>query len=309
MSSLYGRDIISISDLSPAELRQVVKTALRTKRSGKFPPRALAGKTLALLFEKPSLRTRVSFEMAMYQLGGHCLYLSPQEVGLGKREPVADVARVLARYVDVVAARTFSHKSVEELAKFADISIINALSDAEHPCQAMGDIMTIYERKGNWQGLKLAFIGDGNNVAASLSQAAAMVGMHFIIASPPGYDLPRDVLERARNLARDSGGRIETVREPQHAASKADVLYTDVWTSMGDEDEKEQRQVAFSSYQVNLELVSLASRDVIVMHDLPAHHGEEITHEAFERFHEVIFDQAENRMHAQRSLLFHLLVS
>ena len=294
-----------MADLSPDEVRLIVETAYRAKREGY--PSELKGKILALLFEKPSLRTRVSFEVAMRRLGGDCIYLSPQEVGLGSREPIADVARVLERYVDIIAARTFAHSSVEELARYASIPVINALSDGEHPCQALGDLLTIYEHKGRWQGIRLAFVGDGNNVAASLALASAMVGMHFVIASPAGYEIPQTVVHKARSLAATSGGGVELVRDPLEAARGADVLYTDVWTSMGQESEQAQRRQAFAGYQVNAALMAVASSEVIIMHDLPAHHGEEITDDAFESPRSVIFDQAENRLHAQQALIFHLL--
>jgi len=299
--ALRGRDLLSIADLSPQELRRVIEVALRMKREGWRP--SLGGKLLALLFEKPSLRTRVSFEVAMRQLGGQALYLSPAEVGMGVREPVADVARVLDRYVDIIAARTFAHATVEELARFARVPVINALSDYEHPCQALGDLLTIYERKGGFEGIRLAFIGDGNNVARSLALACAMVGMEFVIASPPGYSLEGEVRERAQAL----GGRIRQVEEPREAALGAHILYTDVWTSMGQEGEREERQRAFAGYQVNRQLLSLASPEVLVMHPLPAHRGEEIEAEVIEGPRSVVFDQAENRLHAQRALLALLL--
>ncbi len=276
-------------------------TALRLKNGGSSS--LLAGKNLALLFEKPSLRTRVSFEVAMRQLGGHALYLSPAEVGLGKREPVADVARVLSRQVDVVAARTFEHKTVEELARWAEVPVINALSDGEHPCQALADLLTIYEKKGRWEGLTLAYVGDGNNVARSLALGSAMVGMSFRIASPAGYGLPEAVVEEARRRAAASGAEVVCLESPEEAVRGADIVYTDVWASMGSEDEAEERARAFAGYQVTPELVALAAPDAIVMHDLPAHRGEEIADEVIEGPQSVVFDQAENRLHAQKALL------
>jgi len=298
---LHGRDLISIADMSPQDIQRVVNTALIMK-SGRSSS-VLKGKTLALLFEKPSLRTRVSFDVAMHQLGGHAVYLSPAEVGLGEREPVADVARVLSRYVDAIATRTFAQETVEELARWADVPVINALSDGEHPCQALADLLTIYEKKSRWRGLVLAFVGDGNNVARSLMLGSALAGMDFRIASPQGYGISTQLVDKAKSLAAASGAAVACVESPQEAVSGADVVYTDVWTSMGQEKERAERQRAFGGYQVNAELLALASPDAIVMHDLPAHRGEEIADEVIEGPQSVIFDQAENRLHAQRAVL------
>ena len=297
---MHGRDLISIADMSPQDIRRVVDTA-RMMKSGR-PSSVLKGKTLALLFEKPSLRTRVSFDVAMQQLGGHAVYLSPAEVGLGEREPVADVARVLSRYVDAIATRTFAQETVEELARWADVPVINALSDGEHPCQALADLLTIYEKKGRWQGVVLSFVGDGNNVARSLMLGSALAGMDFRIASPQGYGISTELVDKAKSLAA-SGVAVVCVESPQEAVSGADVVYTDVWMSMGQEKEQAERQRAFSGYQVNAELLALASPDAIVMHDLPAHRGEEIADEVIEGPQSVIFDQAENRLHAQKAVL------
>jgi ornithine carbamoyltransferase len=298
---LHGRDLISMADLSLGDVQRVVDTALQTKNGQS--PSVLAGKTLALLFEKPSLRTRVSFDVAMRQLGGHVLYLSPAEVGLSEREPVADVARVLSRYVDAIAARTFKHETVEELARWADVPVINALSDGEHPCQALADLLTIFERKGRWRGLVLSFVGDGNNVARSLMLGSALVGMEFRIASPDGYRISGALVDKAEDLAAASGAGIACVQSAQEAVRGADVVYTDVWASMGQEGEQAERRRAFEGYQVNAELLALASPDAIVMHDLPAHRGEEIADEVIEGPQSVVFDQAENRLHAQRAVL------
>ena len=298
---MHGRDLISIADMSPQDIQRVVNTALIMK-SGR-PSSVLKGKTLALLFEKPSLRTRVSFDVAMHQLGGHAVYLSPAEVGLGEREPVADVARVLSRYVDAIAARTFKHETVEELARWADVPVMNALSDGEHPCQALADLLTIYEKKGRWRGLVLSFVGDGNNVARSLMLGSALAGMDFRIASPQGYGISTELVDKAKSLAAASGAAVACVESPQEAVSGADVVYTDVWTSMGQEKERAERQRAFSGYQVNAELLALALPDAIVMHDLPAHRGEEIADEVIEGPQSAIFDQAENRLHAQKAVL------
>jgi ornithine carbamoyltransferase len=298
---MRGRDLLSIADLTPEELRGTLEMALRMKQGGCTP--LLQGKTLALLFEKASLRTRVSFDVAMQQLGGHAVYLSQAEVGLGQRESVADIARVLSRYVDAIAARTFAQSTLEVLAKYATVPVINALSDDEHPCQAAADLLTIYEKKGRFAGLSLAFVGDGNNVAASLAQGSAMVEMNFAIASPDGYGLPASVLAQARRLASRTGASVRVVTAPEEAVRGADVVYTDVWTSMGQEDEHGERLRAFAGYQVNQRLLSLAAPDAIFMHDLPAHRGEETVDEVIDGPQSVVLDQAENRLHAQRAIL------
>jgi ornithine carbamoyltransferase len=298
---MRGRDLLSIADLGPDELRGVLEMALRMKQDGCAP--LLQGKTLALLFEKASLRTRVSFDVAMRQLGGHAIYLSQAEVGLGQRESVADIARVLSRYVDAIAARTFAQSTLEALTKHASVPVINALSDDEHPCQAAADLLTIYEKKGRFAGLSLAYVGDGNNVAASLAQGSAMMGMNFAIASPDGYGLPAPVLGQAERLAALTGVSVRVVTAPEEAARGADIVYTDVWTSMGQEDQRRERLQAFAGYQVNQRLLSLAGPDAIFMHDLPAHRGEETVDEVIDGPQSVVFDQAENRLHAQRAIL------
>ncbi len=243
----------------------------------------------------------------MRQLGGQCIYLSPAEVGLGERESVPDVARVLSRYVDVIAARTFSHQTVEVLAEYSAVPVINALSDWEHPCQALADLLTIYEKKGEPKGLTLAFIGDGNNVANSLLLAASLVGMNFRIASPAGYAVQDGILQQAQKYARSSGAQITCTEEPGPVVSGADIVYTDVWISMGQEADAEQRRRIFAGYQVDGKLLSLAKKDAIFMHDLPAHHGEEVAEGIIESPQSVVFDQAENRMHAQKALLAKML--
>ena len=294
-----------MSNLSREEIEQLLKQALTMKRENK--PSLLSGKTLALLFEKPSLRTRVSFEVAMQQLGGHAIYLSPDEVGLGKREAISDVARVLGRYVNGVAARTFSHQTLLILAEYSSVPVINALSDIEHPCQALADFLTIYEKKGRLAGLTLAFIGDGNNVANSLVLAASLTGMNFYIASPPGYEVNKEILSQSRGFATSSGSQILLSSKPYEAVKNADVVYTDVWVSMGQEAEAEKRRLAFSGYQVGEELLSLAKRDALFMHPLPAHHGEEISAGLLDSPQSVVFDQAENRLHLQKALLAKML--
>jgi len=298
---LRGRSLLSITDLSPQEIDHLLSAALALKQAG--PQQALAGKTLALLFEKPSLRTRVSFHVAMKQLGGDCIYLSPAEVGLGQRESPADVARVLSRYVDCIAVRTFAQDTVRQLAEHAAIPVINALSDYEHPCQALADLLTVREKKGTLAGVTLAFIGDGNNVANSLSLAAAMVGMHFRIASPPGYEIAEEIARRAQRYAAGSRGSFRQLRDPAEAAEGADVVYTDVWASMGQEREAGARKEHFAGYTVDAQLMARAKGDAIFMHDLPAHRGEEVTGDVIDGPQSAVFDQAENRMHAQKALL------
>jgi len=243
----------------------------------------------------------------MRQLGGQTIYLSPAEVGLGARESVSDVARVLSRYVDAIAARTFSHQTLEILASYSSVPVINALSDLEHPCQALGDLLTIYEKKGELNGLTLAFIGDGNNVAHSLLLAASLMGMNFRIASPTGYTVRDRILHLAQEYAIDSGAEIFCTEKPRLAVSGADVVYTDVWTSMGQEAEAERRRQIFADYQMNSELLSLAKEDAILMHPLPVHHGEEVAEGILDSPQSVVFDQAENRMHLQKALLAEML--
>ena len=302
---MKGKDLLSISDLSSKDIRLLISDAVDMKAAGWLS--VLSGKTLALLFEKPSLRTRVSFEVAMRQLGGQTIYLSPAEVGLGKRESVSDVARVLSCYVDAIVARTFSHQTLEILAGYSTVPVINALSDLEHPCQALADLFTIYEKKGELDGLTLAFVGDGNNVARSLLLATSLTGMNFRIASPSGYGVQDRILHLAQDYAVDTGAEIFCTEEPRLAVSGADVVYTDVWTSMGQEAEAEQRRQIFANYQVNDELLSLAREDAILMHPLPAHHGEEVAEGILDSPASVVFDQAENRMHVQKALLAEIL--
>ncbi len=299
------KDLLSIADLNRKEIEQLIEQARRMKQEKAQP--LLLGKTLALLFEKPSLRTRVSFEMAMHQLGGHCIYLSPEEVGMGKREPAADVARVLSRYVDGIAARTFSQETLSILAAHSSVPVINALSDLEHPCEALSDLLTIYEKKEKLPGLTLAFIGDGNNVANSLLLCACLLGMNFHFASPPAYEIKAKVLNQGKKFAALSGSQIKLTSDPYEAAKDADIIYTDVWVSMGQEAEAKKRRRTFSNYQVDNKLLSLAKGDVLFMHPLPAHHGEEISAGLLDDPRSVVFDQAENRLHLQKALLVKLL--
>jgi ornithine carbamoyltransferase len=302
---LKGKDLLSIADLTPEGIRQLISSAVTLKAEG-WSSR-LSAKVLALLFEKPSLRHRVSFEVAMSQLGGECIYLSPAEVGLGQRESIADVARVLSGYVDCIAARTFSHQTLENLAKYSRVPVINSLSDLEHPCQALADLLTIYERKEGLEGLTLAYIGDGNNVANSLILATTMCGINFQIASPVGYAIKENILNLARDYAAASGSIIFGTEDPRQAVVGADIVYTDVWTSMGQENETEKRRQAFAGYQVNAPLMSLAKEDAIFMHDLPAHRGEEVTDEVMDGPQSVVFEQSENKMHMLKALLIDIL--
>ena len=302
---MQGKDLLSIANLSAQDIQVLISDTIDLKSRGRG--NALSGKALALLFEKPSLRTRVSFEMAMQQAGGSAIYLSPAEVGLGQREAVGDIARVLSRYVDAIAARTFSQRTLEILGAQSDIPVINALSDKEHPCQALADLVTIREKKGELRGLTLAYIGDGNNVATSLMLAAALAGMNFRIAAPEGYGIPAETLEKGEALAAENGGTISCTTEPEQAAEDADIIYTDVWTSMGAEAEAEVRNRIFAGYQVNENLISLAAEDAILMHPLPAHHGQEVAEGILYSPISVVFDQAENRMHLARALLTQML--
>ncbi len=299
------KDFIAVADYSPEELQGMLDLAVALKkelRAGGNRP-LLKGKVLGMLFQKPSLRTRVSFDMAMRQLGGDALYLSPGEVGLGQRESIADVARVLAGYVDAIMARVFDHEHVLELARWSDVPVINGLSDYNHPCQAMADALTIQERFGKLKGLNVAYVGDGNNVAVSLMHVCAKLGANFTIASPAGYDLNPKAVELAEGFASASGSKICQLRDLHGAVKGAQVIYTDTWTSMGQEAESKKREQVFPPYQVNAKLVSEAAPEAIVMHCLPAHRGQEITDEVADGPHSVLFPQAHNRLHAQKAIM------
>lgn len=303
------KDFLAVSDYSPAEVQGLLDLAVDLKKermSGGNQP-ILKNKVLAMVFQKPSLRTRVSFDMAMRHLGGDALYLSPQEIGLGQRESIADVARVLAGYIDAVMARVFAHEHVLELAKWSSVPVINGLSDYNHPCQAMADALTIYERFGNMKGLNVTFIGDGNNVAVSLMHVCTKLGANFTIASPEGYDLVPKSIAAAQEFALETGSTLRFLRDPHEAVRGAHVIYTDTWTSMGQEAETKKREEVFPPYQVNAKLVSEADPNVIVMHCLPAHRNHELTDEVADGPHSVIFPQAHNRLHAQKAVLVHLL--
>ncbi len=301
--SFLGRDLLSIDDFTSDELAHILATAAALKRQPELVAQLAVGKTLAMIFEKPSLRTRVTFEAAMTQMGGHGIYLQPSDIGLGKREPVKDVARNLARWCHAIMARTFAHATVTELAEYADVPVLNALSDREHPCQALADFQTIIAYKGNPRGLTLTYVGDGNNVAHSLLLLAAKTGMHCRVACPAGYEPVADVVARATEIGRETGAQIAVGADPASLVAGADVVYTDVWTSMGQEDETAKRLRVFPPYQLNSALLAHAKADAIVMHCLPAHRGEEITEEVLEGPQSVILDQAENRLHAQKAML------
>jgi ornithine carbamoyltransferase len=301
------RHFVDLWELSPDDACRLIAHSLELKRDdqqGKRPAR-LSGRTLGLLFEKPSLRTRVSFEAAISRLGGDAIFLRGEDVGLGIRESVADFARVLSQYVDAFAVRTFAHSTVEELARHATVPVINALSHAAHPCQAMADLMTINELRGPLEGRKLLFIGDGNNVAMSLAVASALLGVHFVLAAPKEYEFPVDF--QTRFAARFPKVPLITERDAQKAVSGADVVYTDVWTSMGLEHEAEERRAVFAPFQVNDELLARAARDVVFMHCLPAHRGEEVTSEVLDGPHSQVLLQSANRVHLQMALLMWLI--
>lgn len=299
------KHLLSVADLEPEEIYQLLQTALQFKNG--LIQVNLKDKSIALIFEKPSLRTRVSFDIAINQLGGHSVYLSKDEVGMGVREPISDVAKVLSRLVDGVVVRTFSQSTLKELSANSSIPVINALSDEEHPCQALADILTIYEKFGDLSGKKIVYIGDGNNVASSLAIAAASLGANVVIAAPSGYSLPNHIIETVRIRALLSKANLLLTDNPAEAASDADVIYTDVWTSMGQEEETETRLEDFKSFQVNQELLSLSKTSALFMHPLPAHPGQEISTGLLENPKSVVFDQAENRLHIQKAILAKLI--
>ncbi len=303
------KDFIAVSDYSSQDIEKIIDISLSLKAERAKGPNKpiLKDKVLGMIFQKPSLRTRVSFDMAMRHLGGDALYLSPAEIGLGQRESIADVARVLSGYVEVLMARVFDHQHVVELAKWSSIPVINGLSDYNHPCQAMADALTVVEKFGNMRGRTVSFVGDGNNVAVSMMHVCAQLGAHFVIASPEGYDLPENAIQIAEKIGKSTGSQFRFLRDPDQAVSGADVIYTDTWTSMGQESETEKRKQVFGKYQVNEKLVSLAKPDAIVMHCLPAHRGQEITDEVADGPHSALFPQAHNRMHAQKGILAFLL--
>lgn len=304
-SLFEGRDFISLHDFSKEELSFILDVAkdLKAEQKAGRPHPILQGKTLGMVFTKSSTRTRVSFEVGMYQLGGHALFLSGRDIQLGRGEPISDTARVLSRMVDGVMIRTFSHQEVLELAEFSTIPIINGLTDLLHPCQVLADLMTIQEHKGQLEGLKLAYVGDGNNMAHSLMFGGAKMGLHVVIASPQGYKPDPLIVAKAQADAKNNGGLVEVVDDPSEAVKGADVLYTDVWASMGQEAEANERMKAFKGYQINSDSLKRANQSAIVLHCLPAHRGEEITEDVIEGAQSVVFDEAENRLHAQKAIM------
>ena len=303
------KDFLAVSDYTPEQLQDMLNLAIELKsewlENGNAP--LLKGKVLGMIFQKPSLRTRISFDMAMRHVGGDALYLSPAEIGLGKRESIADIARVMSGYVDAIMARVFDHEHILELARWSSVPVINGLSDYNHPCQAMADALTIQEKFGRLKGLNITFVGDGNNVAVSLMHISTKLGANFTLASPEGFDLKPKAVELAHRIAAESGSQIRLMRDPHSAVKGAHVIYTDTWTSMGQEEETKVREQVFPPYQVNQKLVSEALPEVIVMHCLPAHRGHEITDEVADGPHSVLFPQAHNRLHAQKAILVKLL--
>ena len=300
---------LAISDLSSQEVQDLLDLAIRLKKEyfEKGNPPLFKGKVLGMIFQKPSLRTRVSFDMAMRHMDGDALYLSPNEIGLGKRESIADVARVLSGYVQILMARVFEHAHVLELAKWSSIPVINGLSDYNHPCQGLADVLTIQEKFGSAKGLNVTFVGDGNNVAVSLMHACAKLGWNFTIANPEGFDLNPQAVRVAKDISEETGVKLNFLRDPHEAVKGAHVIYTDTWTSMGQEEETAKREQVFPPYQVNAKLVGEADKDVIVMHCLPAHRNHELTDDVADGSHSVIFPQAHNRLHAQKAILARLL--
>ena len=303
--NLKGRSLDSLFHLTKEEIEQVLKISELLKSQllrGEEHP-LLKGKTLAMIFEKPSTRTRVSFEVGMWQLGGYALYLSASDLQLGRGETIADTAQVLSRYVDGIMARVFVHQTILDLVKYSRVPVVNGLSDFTHPCQGLADLFTVYEKKGRLSGLKLAYVGDGNNVAHSLLYGCSKVGMDITLACPKGYEPNPKVVSKAKEEGRRSGGKVKVTNDPKEAVREADIVYTDVWASMGKEKEHEKRVKVFKPYQVNGKLIKEAKEDYLFMHCLPAHRGEEVTDEVADSENSVIFDQAENRLHTQKALL------
>ena len=296
------RDLVSLETLTPKEMLKLLELAEKVKSYRNHSSNALTGKTIGLLFQKPSNRTRVSFEVGIHQLGGHCIYLSPDEINLGVREDTADVAKTLSRYLDGIVARTNDHQDMYDLARYSTIPVINGLSDLFHPCQALADIFSIKERFDDLEGLKVAYIGDGNNVCHSLLLACAMVGMNISVASPKGYEPEKEVVE----LAKTYSGKIKITNDPKEAVKGADVVYSDVWDSMGQETEGKERLKVFKGFQINKTLLKTADPNHIFMHCLPAHRGEEVTADVIDGKNSIIFDQAENRLHVQKAILIFL---
>ena len=307
--SLKGRDFLGLADYSSDEIRYLIDLGIELKRKLKagVTHQPLKGKTLGMIFEKSSTRTRVSFDVGIYQLGGHSLFLSSNDLQIGRGESIHDTAQTLSRYLDGIMIRTFAHKKVIDLARYATIPVINGLTDFAHPCQVMADYMTVLEHKGKLAGLKIAYIGDGNNMVHSLMVGAGKLGMHMAVASPEGYMPDKEVQKMTRDFAQQSGGSLLITNDPKEAIADADIVYTDVWASMGFEEEQKVREQAFAHYQVNESLVSHAKKDYIFMHCLPAHRGEEVSEGVVDGAHSVIFDEAENRLHAQKAIMAALM--
>ena len=299
------KHLVSITDFTTKEIKKLLTLAKEIK---KFPfQQMLSQRSMAMIFEKPSLRTRVTFEIGMAQLGGHAVYLQPNDIKLGQRETVADAARNLDRWVDIIMARTFKHTTIEELAKYSSVPVINALSDLEHPCQAMADFLTMMEHRGDLNDVTLVFVGDGNNVCNSLMLLSGLLGTNFVLTCPKGYEPKEEIVIKTKELMETNGGSFKIIYDIKDAVASADFLYTDVWVSMGQEKETDERKQKFKAYQINNELISMCKPTVKVLHCLPANRGEEITDEVMDGPHSIVFDQAENRLHAQKAIILHLL--
>jgi ornithine carbamoyltransferase len=302
MKKLSRKDLISISSLTTNEVTLIIHEAGLIKQ-GPHHTEILKGKTLAMIFEKSSTRTRVSFETGIYQLGGIGMYFSSSDLQMGRGETIHDTAKVLSRYVDAIMARTYSYQTILDLARFASVPVINGLTDYDHPCQVLSDLFTIYEKKGYLKGLTLAYIGDGNNVLTSLIQGCAKTGMNINISTPAGYEPSAKVIEEMKETMKNTGSKLEMFKAPAEAVKNAAIIYTDVWISMGQEKDRDERLKAFKNYQVNMKLLEKTGKDVMVMHCLPAHRGEEITDEVMDGPNSIVFDQAENRLHTQKAIM------
>ncbi|SDP00436.1 ornithine carbamoyltransferase [Paenibacillus sp. yr247] len=304
-AQLKGKDFLALVDYTSEEIEYLIHYGIELKRKQKArePHAVLAGKTLGMIFEKSSTRTRVSFEVGMYQLGGQALFLSKNDLQLGRGETVWDTAQTLSRYLDGIMIRTYEHRKVIDLARGSTVPVINGLTDYAHPCQVMADYLTVLEKKGRLKGIKVAYIGDGNNMVHSLMMGASKLGMNFAIASPEGYDPDKEAIQTSKENAAQSGGSILLTRDPREAIENADIVYTDVWASMGFEAEQQEREIAFKNFQINEELVKYAKSDYLFMHCLPAHRGEEVSEGVIDGAHSIIFDQAENRLHAQKAIM------
>ena len=304
---IMNKDFLTIKNLDIQDIESIFSLTNDLKKDKKKFSDSLKGKSIALIFQKPSNRTRVSFEVGIFQLGGHAIYLKPEDLNLGIRESIEDISKTLSRYLDAIVVRTFSHQIVLELAKYADIAVINGLSDLLHPCQALSDVFTIQEKCGKLKGITFAYVGDGNNVCHSLMYAAAKIGMNLNIATPKKYSPKKEIIQEALDIAKKTGSEISLSNNPKDAVGDSDVIYTDVWVSMGKEKEAWKRKMAFGKFQVNKKLLSLAKSSALIMHCLPAHRGQEITDEIIDGPNSIVFDQAENRLHVQKAILLALL--